>query len=171
MKKFLWACIALFSLHLQAQPFLEGTMQQRLAMGDVGAVKQSLTNSPVATEAPQQKWAELTEAQQQVLAPLAAEWDTLRPWQREKMLDIAKDYPHMDADKQARVQKRLNAWSRMTPYEREKARTRYQRFHALSPEKKAALRKKWAEYKKLPEAEREKLRRESTEGYYDPDLD
>lgn len=170
MKKFLLAFIALFSLHIQAQPLLEENTSWHLAMGDVGAIKQSLNEAP-ATEKPQQTWAELSEAQRQVLAPLAAEWDTLRPWQREKMLDIAKDYPDMDAKKQARVQKRLNIWSRMTPYERENARIRYQQFHALSPEKKAALHKKWAEYKKLPEAEREKLRRESTEGYYDPDLD
>ncbi len=52
-------------------------------------------------------WAELNDAQRQVLNPLASEWDTLRPWQREKMLDIARDYPKMDADKQALVQKRL----------------------------------------------------------------
>ena len=37
------------------------------------------------------KWAQLTDEQRQVLAPLGGEWDTLRPWQREKMLDIARD--------------------------------------------------------------------------------
>ena len=35
-------------------------------------------------------WAELNDSQKQVLNPLASEWDTLRPWQREKMLDIAR---------------------------------------------------------------------------------
>jgi hypothetical protein len=103
-----------------------------------------------------------------VLAPLGAEWDTLRPWQKEKMLDIAKDYPKMDAQKQQRVQKRLNSWSRMTPYERENARVRYQKFYSLSPDKQEALRKKWAEYEKLPAAEREKLRQNNE---YDPDLE
>ena len=71
-------------------------------------------------------WAQLSEAQQKVLSPLASEWDTLRPWQREKMLDIARDYPKMDAPKQALVQKRLDNWSRMTPYERENARKSHQ---------------------------------------------
>jgi phage-related tail protein len=134
-----------------------------LVMGDVGVIK---TN---ASDASQVTWAQLTPEQKKVLAPLGAEWDTLRPWQREKMLDIARDYPKMDAKKQARVKERLNTWSRMTPYERENARIRYQQFHSLSAEKKDELRKKWAEHQKLPESEREKLRQGSFE--YDPDLD
>ncbi len=44
-------------------------------------------------------WAQLTDDQRQVLNPLASEWDTLRPWQREKMLDIARDYPKMNLKK------------------------------------------------------------------------
>ncbi len=115
-------------------------------------------------------WTHLTESQKKVLNPLALEWDTLRPWQREKMLDIAHDYPKMTPEKQALVQKRLSNWSRMTPYERENARKKHQQFNALSPEKKAAMHKKWVEYAKLPEAEREKLRAESPEIYNDADL-
>ncbi len=115
-------------------------------------------------------WAELNDSQKQVLNPLASEWDTLRPWQREKMLDIARDYPKMDAAKQALVQKRLGNWSRMTPYERENARKSHQQFQSLSAEKKNELRKKWVEYQKLPESERARLRTESPEVYKDADL-
>ncbi len=115
-------------------------------------------------------WAQLSDEQKQVLNPLASEWDTLRPWQREKMLDIARDYPKMNAEKQALVQKRLGNWSRMTPYERENARKSHQQFQSLSPEKKNELRKKWMEYQKLPESEREKLRKESPEVYKDADF-
>ena len=78
----------------------------------------------------------VNEAQKQVLNPLASEWDTLRPWQREKMLDIARDYPKMDKAKQDLVQKRLGNWSRMTPYERENARKSHLQFESLPPEKK-----------------------------------
>jgi hypothetical protein len=115
-------------------------------------------------------WAQLNDEQRKVLNPLSSEWDTLRPWQREKMLDIARDYPKMHPEKQALVQKRLSNWSRMTPYERENARKRHQQFQSLSPEKKAELRKKWLEYDKLPETQREKLRMESPETYTDADL-
>ena len=142
----------------------------QLAMGDIGSIKSSLYDG-VATDASAQNWNQLTDSERKVLAPLGTEWDTLRPWQREKMLDIAKDYPKMDAQKKQRVQKRLNSWSRMTPYERENARTRYQQFLFRSPEKKDEVRKKWAEHQKLPETEREKLRKDSTDWDYAPDLE
>lgn len=139
-----------------------------VVMGDIGAIKSNLSDTSDASKV---TWSQLTAEQKKVLAPLGTEWDTLRPWQREKMLDIARDYPKMDAQKQERVQKRLVSWSRMTPYERENARKRYQQFYNLSPEKKDALRQKWAEHQKLPEAQREKLRQDSSELEYDPDFD
>src|SRR3989338_5464796 len=104
------------------------------------------------------RWPQLTDEQRQVLAPLSGEWDTLRPWQREKMLDIARDYPKMSRDQQQRVQKRLSNWSRMTPYERESARKQHQQFNSLPSDKQEELRRKWREYQKLSEAERQKLR-------------
>jgi hypothetical protein len=144
---------------------------QSHAKQDVVVILAAADTASATADANQVKWAQLSKSQQDVLAPLASEWDSLRPWQREQMLDIARDYPKMDAQKQARIQKHLAAWSRMTPFERENARKRYQQFQNLSPEKKAELRKKWAEHQKLPEVEREKLRKESSDVYYDPDLE
>jgi len=163
MKKFWLALSFLFVVPVFVASVQAETNQEKLA--DADAIQVALNDVPI------KKWVELTEQQQGVLSPLASEWDTLRPWQREKMLDIAKDYPKMDAKKQKRVKNRLNSWSRMTPYERENARKRFQHFHSLSPEKKQELRNKWAEYQKLPEAEREKRRKESGEVYYDPELE
>ncbi len=79
------------------------------------------------------------------------------PWQREKMLDVAHDYPKMTTEQQQRVQQRLENWSRMTPYERENIRKKYEQFKALPPERQAALRRTWQEYSKLSEADRHKL--------------
>lgn len=129
----------------------------QLAMADVGALKSELTPSDPAT---QLSWAQLSNEQKTILAALGAEWDTLRPWQREKMLDIANQYPKLDAQQQLRVQRQLLKWSRMTPFERENARKRYQQFQSLSPEKKQALIEKW------------KSRRKSNAGESDePDFD
>lgn len=111
-----------------------------------------------AADAPQLTWTQLSSQQQKVLKPLAKEWDTLRAWQRAKMLDIARDFPKMDEAKQRLVQERLTNWSRMTPYEREQARKHHQQFKNLPPEKQAAVKKQWEAYEKLSEAEREKLR-------------
>jgi hypothetical protein len=115
-------------------------------------------------------WAQLSDGQRQILNPLASEWDTLRPWQREKMLDIARDYPKMGQSKQDLVQKRLTNWSRMTPYERENARKSHQQFQSLPIDKKNELRQKWLEYQKLPESERARLRADSPDTYKDADL-
>ena len=165
--KFLFL-LAIFSENLYAEEFAGGMQATHVAMGDIGSIKSSLSD---ADTAPTQSWSQLTDDQRKILSALGGEWDTLRPWQREKMLDIAKDYPRMDAEKQLRMQRRLISWSRMTPYERENARIRFQQFHNLSPDKKDELRKKWAEHQKLPDAEREKLRKESPELYYDPEVD
>ena len=115
------------------------------------------------------KWAQLNDEQRNVLHTLASEWDSLRPWQREKMLDIARDYPKMPADKQILVQKRLAKWSRMTPYERENARKNHRHFRQLPELRKNELRKKWLEYQQLPEAERARLRAEPMDA--DPDAE
>jgi hypothetical protein len=169
MNKFLLLLI-LFATSLQAQELSGDLRFTHIAMGDLGSIKSSFSGEEV-DESSTKSWAQLTDDQRIILSALGGEWDTLRPWQRAKMLDIAKDYPTMDAEKQLRVQRRLISWSRMTPYERENARIRYQHFHSLSPEKQAELRQKWAEHEKLPETEREKLRKESPELYYDPDVD
>lgn len=110
---------------------------------------------------PEPAWAQLSENERKVLAPLASEWDTLLPWQREKMLEIAHAYPRMSAEQQQRVQHRLTNWSRMTPYERDNARKHYQQFSTMPPEKQKALRHLWQEYNKLPETERQRLRMEA----------
>ena len=173
MKQFLLV-LAFVAYSLQATALVYATENIQLALGDLGSIKSGSMNSSLTSEtstaAPAQNWVQLSDDQRKVLAPLGSEWDTLRPWQREKMLDIAHDYPKMDVKKQLLVQKRLNSWSRMTPYERENARKRYQEFNALSPDKKADVRKKWADYQKLPEADRAKLRKESAEWDFEPDL-
>jgi len=60
-------------------------------------------------------WAELTAEQQQILAPLKPDWDTLDPERRQKWIGIAKRYPRMKAQEQERVQRRMQAWARLTP--------------------------------------------------------
>ena len=60
-------------------------------------------------------WTTLSEDQRKVLAPLADEWDSLRPWQRERMLEIAHDYPKMSAERQERVQELLKTVN-LNPY-------------------------------------------------------
>jgi uncharacterized protein DUF3106 len=102
-------------------------------------------------------WGELTQEQQQILAPLAVDWDNLEPARKRKWIGIAKRYPKMKPDEQATLQRRMQAWVKLTPKERQAARERYKKLEKLPPDKKQGLKQQWEEYNRLPEQERRKL--------------
>ena len=102
-------------------------------------------------------WAELTAEQQQILAPLKADWESLEPERRRKWIGVAKRYPSMTARGQERVQRRMQTWAKLTPEQRRQARETYKQIVKVPPEKRAKLREQWAEYQQLPEHERENL--------------
>jgi hypothetical protein len=106
-------------------------------------------------------WAELPVEQQQILAPLRADWDSLEPDRRRKWIGIAKRYPKMQAEEQARVQRRMQAWAKLTPDQRRQARENYKNIAKAAPkaapDKRAQLREHWAEYQALPPSERQNL--------------
>jgi len=70
-------------------------------------------------------WAELTAEQQQVLANLKADWDSLEPDRRQKWIAIAKRYPRMKPLEQERVQRRMQTWATLSPEQRRQARENY----------------------------------------------
>jgi hypothetical protein len=103
-------------------------------------------------------WAELTAEQQQILAPLKTDWDSLDPERRQKWIAIAKRYPRMKAQEQERVQRRMQAWARLTPEQRRQARENYKHLaKAPRPAPNKDLRQAWAEYQALSPHERESL--------------
>src|SRR4051794_12046818 len=104
-------------------------------------------------------WAELTAEQQQVLAPLKVDWDTLEPERRLKWVAIAKRYPRMKMVEQERVQRRMQAWVRLTPEQRRVARENYKQLAKAAPRQapKKNLSQAWAEYQALSPYERQSL--------------
>src|SRR5258708_12261930 len=60
-------------------------------------------------------WAELTAEQQQVLAPLKADWDTLDPDRRLKWIAIAKRYPRMKPLGQDPAPRPIPTWPTPSP--------------------------------------------------------
>jgi hypothetical protein len=110
-----------------------------LAVGAGSALAQGKPKRPA--------WAELTAEQQQILAPLKADWESIEPERRRKWIGIAKRYPKMKPQAQQRVQKRMQAWAKLTPEQRRQARENYKRL-AKDAEKKKALREHWAEYQR-----------------------
>lgn len=117
--------------------------------------------SPIQAAVPQltqPAWKELSAGRQQILAPLAGEWDRLEPWRRKKWLGIADRYPSMTEEEQARVQRRMKDWVKLTPEERRVAREKYKDLKKAPPEHREAIKQQWQEYKALPEEEKQRLK-------------
>ncbi len=106
----------------------------------------------------QPTWTELGLEQKQILAPLSVEWDKLEPWRRKKWIGIAKRYPAMNPEEQARIQRRMIDWIKLSPDDRQKVREKYKNLQKAPPEHKEVLKQKWQEYKQLPEEERQRLK-------------
>ena len=113
-------------------------------------------NGAAERKAPQ--WADLTAEQQRILAPLAAEWDSIENSRRNKWIAIAKRYPKMTPQGQERLQSRMKQWASMTPEQRADVRERYRKLKELPPEKREEIRRKWREYNQLTEEEKLRLR-------------
>lgn len=111
----------------------------------------------VVPELRQPAWVELTQEQKQILAPLARDWDKMEAFRKKTWLGIAKRYPGMKPQEQARVQRRMQDWASLTPEQRTQARARYKNLKTVPPEQKQALKKKWEQYKELPEEEKKRL--------------
>jgi hypothetical protein len=97
------------------------------------------------------QWATLTADQQQILTPLAGEWNKLGLEHKRKWLGIAKRYPAMKAEEQKRVQSRMQSWAKLTPEQRWQAREQYRSIGKLTADhRREELRRHWAEYQALP---------------------
>ena len=99
-------------------------------------------------------WAALNADQQQMLEPLAKQWDKLSKAQKTKWLGIAKRYPSMQPEEQKRVQARMQRWAKLTPQQREQAREQYRSLGKMAPDRREELRRYWAEYQALSPHER-----------------
>lgn len=111
----------------------------------------------VVPELRQPAWAELTLEQKQILAPLARDWDKMEAFRKKKWLGIAKRYPTMQPEEQARVQRRIKDWASLTPEQRSQARVQYKNLKTAPPERKEAIKQKWEQYKELPDEEKKRL--------------
>ena len=154
MRRVLLALVSLaIAAAVQAQPPAE-------PMKKPAAAKQPAAAKPRAVKADvRPAWAELTAEQQQVLAPLKADWDTLEPDRRLKWIAIAKRYPRMKPQEQQRVQRRMQTWAALSPEQRRIARENYKQLAKATPRQapKKNLSQAWAEYQALSPYERQSL--------------
>jgi len=112
---------------------------------------------PHASSGPE--WSQLTPAQQQALAPLAASWNTgMSEQHKRKWLEISKNYSRLTPEEQATINSRMNEWAALSPQQRAQARLNFGKTKELSrqltPEEKKA---KWEAYQALSPEEKQKL--------------
>lgn len=105
-----------------------------------------IQSKPDTRKSAKPAWSELSPAQQQVLAPLAAEWDQLDTARRKKWVAIADRYPTMKPRAQENLHKRMQEWVKLTPEQRKAARENYQKLRNLPPDKRQEVRTKWQQY-------------------------
>ncbi|RTL56435.1 MAG: DUF3106 domain-containing protein [Rhodocyclaceae bacterium] len=130
----------------------------------------ALPASHAVTPLEQPSWAQLSEQQKQVLAPLGGEWDSLEPERRLKWMGIAQRYPAMQASEQERIQKQMLNWVKLSPEERRNAREKYKSLKHASPEKREIIKQKWTEYQDLPEEEKQRLKKQAASKKVQPPL-
>lgn len=88
-------------------------------------------------------WSELSPKQQAVLAPLAADWESLDSTRRKKWVTIANRYPRMGTEEQTRLQERMQAWAKLTPQQRRVARENYRALRQLPSPQRSSVREQW----------------------------
>lgn len=113
---------------------------------------------------PQPAWNTLNPVQKSILAPLAADWNSMENLPRKKWLGIAERYPTMKPDEQRRLQERMREWASLTPEQRSKVRGTYKDFNQLPPEQKAVVKQKWEAYSNLPSGEKQRIRESGKSG-------
>src|SRR5665647_2349818 len=94
-------------------------------------------------------WSQLTPEQQQILAPLAGDWNNLDERPRKKWLLTAKRYPKMKPEQQQRLQAQMRHWAELTPEQRRIARENYKKLAKQPPEKREVVKQKWQERQNL----------------------
>jgi hypothetical protein len=99
-------------------------------------------------------WTELTTAQRQALAPLAAKWDTVSEAQKRKWLALSQNFPKMSGAEQAKLHSRMSEWVALSPQQRTEARLNFGETKQMAPEDKKA---KWEAYQALSPEEKHKL--------------
>ncbi len=108
--------------------------------------------APTASNAssPDKSWQLLSPLERGVLAPLASQWPSMNDSVREKWRSVARGYPALSPDAQARVRERMNDWSQTSSKERGEARLRFQNARQVPAQER---QQKWEAYQALsPEA-------------------
>jgi len=118
------------------------------ALGHQHHAQAAATSAPAPQSAPpvDKNWQLLSPQEKAILAPLASQWSGMNEQVRDKWRSVARGYPQLTPDGQARVRERMTQWSQASPKERSEARLRFQNARELPHEER---QQKWQAYQAL----------------------
>ncbi|MEY4726544.1 MAG: hypothetical protein RLZ36_1171 [Pseudomonadota bacterium] len=125
-----------------------------LASEQIWAQTPPAANKPTPSLPGRPLWMDLTDAQQQALAPLAQLWPTMNEPHKRKWLAISQNFGQLSSDEQATVQGRMREWAALSPQQRSVARLNYADAKQLLQDDKKA---KWEAYQALSPEAKQKL--------------
>lgn len=100
-------------------------------------------------------WEDLDEAQQEILAPFAPEWNTWPMAEKRSWLAFADRMQQLPEAQRQRARRRILEWANMSPEERRIARLNHQNARRRPMPERV---KEWERYQSFSYAERERLR-------------
>lgn len=142
----------LINRSLIAQIILGGSVL--LSSEWIQAQTSTVTPKPAPSLPGRPLWMDLTESQQQALAPLAQLWPTMTEPHKRKWLAVSQNFGQLSTDEQSTVQGRMRDWAALSPQQRTAARLNYADTKQLLQEDKKA---KWEAYQALSPEARQKL--------------
>ncbi|QIY78992.1 DUF3106 domain-containing protein [Chromobacterium violaceum] len=99
------------------------------------------------------RWEQLNSEQQQVLAPLAADWNRYAPDKKQDLLTIVPRFADLTPGEQQRLQRRLKAWTELSEQQRDEIRANWKKLQQLPPgQRELALRRLRSHTAKAPAA-------------------
>lgn len=99
-------------------------------------------------------WMDLSESQQQALAPLIEQWPTMKEPHKRKWLALSQNFSQLSTEEQNTLQSRMKEWASLSPQKRAVARLNFAGVQKLPQDDKKA---KWEAYQALSPEAKQKL--------------
>ncbi len=125
------------------------------AVGPARADGESVASRASLLPLVQPLWSDLTPAQQSVLEPFAAQWNTWSAQEKLTWVSLADRVPRMAPKARERAHARIREWAALTPEQRRIARQNYRLAKRLAPDERQA---QWERYREMTAEQRSVLR-------------
>ena len=96
-------------------------------------------------------WSNLTSQQQELLAPLKSDWNSLPKTHQERWIAIGRKYENESPDKQDKMRERVSTWTSLSSQEKAAARENYK---TLKEQARGERNSSWNSYQTLDPKER-----------------